>query len=201
MEEQMFYGQGAGCEHVMGKCDSAKIEFCDPKTDQKLCDFYHHGQSFCHVYTLNDSGCNTLVTYINAKCWDVNSILNTRNAQLEQGVKFGIDSRCFNGNLMVKNKKHSFQNIGNCYRYQCDSTKQQVNIWVGQIKQTCSQNLEKLTFQGYKGFLECPKNLSNFCRFKKICPGFCNANGYCLNNKCYCAKGFIGKDCNIKIVS
>ncbi|EGR33662.1 leishmanolysin family protein, putative [Ichthyophthirius multifiliis] len=57
MEEQMFYGKGAGCEHILGKCDSTKREFCKPKTDQGLCDYYHHGYSICKVRTFNDSDC------------------------------------------------------------------------------------------------------------------------------------------------
>ncbi|EGR32697.1 leishmanolysin family protein, putative [Ichthyophthirius multifiliis] len=65
MEEQMFYGKGASCEHVMGKCDSTKREFCNPKTDDGLCDYYHHGQFSCSVRKLNDPGCNTLYTYVN----------------------------------------------------------------------------------------------------------------------------------------
>ncbi|EGR26869.1 hypothetical protein IMG5_206700 [Ichthyophthirius multifiliis] len=56
MEEQMFYGKGKGCEHVMGKCRTSTREYCNPDTDQLLCDFYHHGSSKCRVSIFEDQG-------------------------------------------------------------------------------------------------------------------------------------------------
>ncbi|EGR26873.1 leishmanolysin family protein, putative [Ichthyophthirius multifiliis] len=56
MEEQMFYGKGKGCEHVMDKCRTSRREYCNPETDYFLCDFYHHGSSKCRVSIFNDAG-------------------------------------------------------------------------------------------------------------------------------------------------
>ncbi|EGR30167.1 leishmanolysin family protein, putative [Ichthyophthirius multifiliis] len=100
MEEQMFYGKGKGCEYVMRKCDIAFREYCNPKTDVGLCDFYHHGFSSCKPGLYNDPDCNNLYPYQNGKCWDVNSEFNTDVYKRSNGTKFGTDSRCFNGNLL-----------------------------------------------------------------------------------------------------
>ncbi|EGR27784.1 leishmanolysin family protein, putative [Ichthyophthirius multifiliis] len=197
MEEQTFYGKGVGCNHIMGQCNSSTREYCNPQTDDGLCDYYHHGSSKCH----NDSGCNILVTYTNTKCWNVQSNQNTQEARQKYGVKYGIDSRCFNGSLKTQNYEPNNQIIGECYKYECKSNKQQVDIWVGQDKQTCQKNSQKLQYKGYSGHIQCPKNIQDFCNFKKFCPGFCNGNGYCLKDKCYCAKGFSGNDCSIKKAS
>ncbi|EGR26890.1 leishmanolysin family protein, putative [Ichthyophthirius multifiliis] len=58
MEEKTFYGKGAGCEHILGKCNPSAKEYCDSKNDQDLCDFYHHGSSICKVGYQNDADCN-----------------------------------------------------------------------------------------------------------------------------------------------
>ncbi|EGR26906.1 leishmanolysin family protein, putative [Ichthyophthirius multifiliis] len=197
MEEQTFFGQGAGCDHVLGKCDKPTNEYCNPQTDNDLCDYYHHGQSACY----QESGCNVLVNYSNGNCWDTNSNQNTIEVQQNKGAKFGFNSRCFNGNLLVKSSKPNKQNQkieGNCYEYECDSKRQQLTIWVGKIKKVCKNNLDKLEFEGYQGYIQCPKNISEFCSFKKLCPGFCSGNGYCLKNTCNCADEYAGNDCSIE---
>ncbi|EGR26887.1 leishmanolysin family protein, putative [Ichthyophthirius multifiliis] len=205
MEEQMFYGKGKGCEYVLGKCKTTTREFCDPKTDEKLCDFYHHGLANCSVGLFNNPGCNNLFTYPDYKCWDVNSLLNIEDVNEKNGGQFGEDSRCFNGNLLAKTEKKSKKKneniIGNCYKYECSSNGQQVFIFVGQEKLICKKKLEKITVKGYDGYVICPENIQEFCMYKKICPGFCSKNGYCLKNQCQCMKGFFGNDCFKKQVA
>ncbi|EGR26883.1 leishmanolysin family protein, putative [Ichthyophthirius multifiliis] len=90
MEEQMFYGKGKGCEYVLGKCKTTTREFCDPKTDEKLCDFYHNGLATCTTGQFNDPGCNNLFTNAAYKCWDVNSVLNNMNQLKETEFTLGL---------------------------------------------------------------------------------------------------------------
>ncbi|EGR33990.1 leishmanolysin family protein, putative [Ichthyophthirius multifiliis] len=204
MEEQIYYGKGAGCQHVTGQCDSNKREYCNPKTDDGLCDYYHLASSECKLGQFNEPNCNTFQIFHNAKCWDVNSNLNKQGAQNVIGVKFGNDSRCFNSSLRIneyKSQKATTQISGECYKYECNSNGTQVSIYVGKtkVKVVCTKNLEKMTVKGYQGTIVCPENINYFCGFKKFCPNFCSANGFCLNNKCNCANKYIGNDCSFKI--
>ncbi|EGR34062.1 leishmanolysin family protein, putative [Ichthyophthirius multifiliis] len=122
------YARRPGCEHFMGKCYSTKREFCNPKTDDGLCYYYHHGQSSCSVRKLNDPGCNTLDTYVNSKCWAVKSNQKTQKTQVQQEVKYRIDLKCFNGNISAQQLPKMTMTIDNLYKYECDSTKIQMNI-------------------------------------------------------------------------
>ncbi|EGR32308.1 leishmanolysin family protein, putative [Ichthyophthirius multifiliis] len=47
MVEKIFYGQGVGCQHITGQCDSNRREYCEPEIDDQLCDYYHLGASEC----------------------------------------------------------------------------------------------------------------------------------------------------------
>ncbi|EGR32509.1 leishmanolysin family protein, putative [Ichthyophthirius multifiliis] len=55
MEEEMFYGKGAGCQHVTGQCDSNRNEFCIPSVEKDFCDFSHIGASNCIAGQFNES--------------------------------------------------------------------------------------------------------------------------------------------------
>ncbi|EGR33695.1 leishmanolysin family protein, putative [Ichthyophthirius multifiliis] len=57
MEEDIFYGKGAGCQHVTGQCNCTKNEFCIPIKEQDLCDFYHIGASNCIAGQFNEPNC------------------------------------------------------------------------------------------------------------------------------------------------
>ncbi|EGR26907.1 leishmanolysin family protein, putative [Ichthyophthirius multifiliis] len=199
MEENIFYGKGAGCDHIIGKCDLTKREFCDPKKQNGLCDYYNLGPSKCMSNQFNEPGCNTLEIYKNAKCWDVKSNINTKEIQDMQGVKFGVESGCFNSNILKEDPKNKkIQVLGCCYKYECSSNGQQVTIWVGSKKVVCTKNLENMSVKGYTGQIQCPENIALFCGFKKFCPNFCSGNGYCLNGKCQCSKKYFGQDCGKK---
>ncbi|EGR34483.1 leishmanolysin family protein, putative [Ichthyophthirius multifiliis] len=63
-------------------------------------------------------------------------------------------------------------------------------------KVVCTQNLAKMKVNGFNGYIQCPENIQEFCEFKKFCPNFCSANGFCLKGLCYCAKGYYGQDCS-----
>ncbi|EGR32695.1 leishmanolysin family protein, putative [Ichthyophthirius multifiliis] len=54
MEEEIFYGKAAGCQHVTGQCNCTKNEFCIPTKDQNLCDFSHIGASICIADQFNE---------------------------------------------------------------------------------------------------------------------------------------------------
>ncbi|EGR29169.1 leishmanolysin family protein, putative [Ichthyophthirius multifiliis] len=58
------------------------------------------------------------------------------------------------------------------------------------------QYLQEMSVIGFNGIIRCPENIQEFCGYKKICPNFCSANGYCNNNKCYCIKGINSVDCS-----
>ncbi|EGR32691.1 leishmanolysin family protein, putative [Ichthyophthirius multifiliis] len=199
MEEQMFYGKGKGCEHVLSQCRTSTREFCDPKTDEKLCDFYHNGLATCTTSQFNDPGCNNLYTKPEYKCWDVNSDLNQNQFIERNGIYIGTDSRCFNSNLLSKKiQKKNERMVGYCFKYECNANGQQVTIHIQKEKIVCRNNKEKMTVQNYQGYIECPENIQEFCGFKKICPNFCSGKGFCQKNKCYCIKGFSGEDCSKK---
>ncbi|EGR33745.1 leishmanolysin family protein, putative [Ichthyophthirius multifiliis] len=199
MEEQMFYGKGKGCEQVMGKCDIKLREYCDPKNEATLCDFHHYGFAECKTGLYNNSNCNNLFVYDNAKCFDVNSPFNDSKITKSNGNKFGTDSRCFNGSLLAKGYKQRNIIKGQCYKYECSANGQQVNIYIESVKLVCNKNSEQKTVENYTGFVLCPENITEFCKLKKICKNFCSQNGYCLNNKCECKKDFYGEDCSNKI--
>ncbi|EGR26891.1 leishmanolysin family protein, putative [Ichthyophthirius multifiliis] len=196
MEEAMTYGQGKGCEFITGKCDQNIREFCTPVQDDGLCDYYHYGSSSCSIGEYNDSDCNTSKIYANTKCWDTNSDFNTKQNQSVYGVKFGINSKCFNGTLLNKNYIQNNKLKGNCYQYQCNRNLQQLIIEVGDQKIICTQNLAQIKVSEFSGYIQCPENINEFCGFKKYCPNYCSANGYCLKGQCYCANGFYGQDCS-----
>ncbi|EGR33988.1 leishmanolysin family protein, putative [Ichthyophthirius multifiliis] len=200
MVEKIFYGQGVGCQHITGQCDSNRREYCEPEIDDELCDYYHLGASECSKGQYNEHNCNTFEIYEDSKCWNIKSDRNTKDNQEKLGVQFGINSRCFNNSILKeKSQQQKIIITGECYQYECKSNGQQVTIQVGKTKVTCTQNLQRLKVKGYSGELICPDNITQFCGFKKFCPNFCNSNGYCINNKCYCAKNYFGNDCNINI--
>ncbi|EGR30052.1 leishmanolysin family protein, putative [Ichthyophthirius multifiliis] len=197
MEEQMFYGKGKGCDFVVGKCDQKNREFCIPVKDDGLCDFYHHGSSNCNIGQYDDPDCNTSKVNTNGKCWDTSSQLNTQENQITYGVKFGIQSKCFNVTLLNKKHQPSDKLQGKCYKYKCESNEKLV-IEVGDQKVICTQNLAQMKVDGFHGYIQCPENINEFCGFKKFCPNQCSANGFCLKEQCYCAKDFQGNDCSAK---
>ncbi|EGR34159.1 leishmanolysin family protein, putative, partial [Ichthyophthirius multifiliis] len=185
MEEKTTYGQGKGCQFITGKCDQSIREFCRPVKDEGLCDYYHHGSSNCNIGAYNDPDCNTSNVFSNSICWDTNSDFNTKQNQLVYGVKFGINSKCFNGTLLNTNYQPDDKLQGNCYQYQCNNSLQQLIIEVGKNKVVCTQNLAQMKVSGFNGYIQCPENINEFCGFKKFCPNFCSANGFCLKGQCY----------------
>ncbi|EGR26889.1 leishmanolysin family protein, putative [Ichthyophthirius multifiliis] len=196
MEEATTFGQGKGCQFITGKCDQSIKEFCRPVEDNGLCDYYHHGSSNCSIGTYNDADCNTSKIFANGKCWDTSSDLNTQQTQIAYGVKFGTNSKCFNSTLLNNKYVPSNKLEGYCYQYYCNHNAQQLIIEVGDQKVVCTQNLAQMKVNGYNGYIQCPDNIKEFCNFKKFCPNYCSANGYCLKGQCHCAKGFYGQDCS-----
>lgn len=45
------------------------------------------------------------------------------------------------------------------------------------------------------GFLTCPADFHRFCNQNKLCPDFCNYNGFCNNGKCICY-AYFGESCS-----
>ncbi|EGR26888.1 leishmanolysin family protein, putative [Ichthyophthirius multifiliis] len=197
MEEATNYGQGEGCQFILGRCDQSIREFCRPVQDDGLCDYYHHGSSVCTIGQFNDPNCNTSSTYSNGKCWDTSSDLNTQQSQLAYGIKFGINSKCFNVTLLNKKFVPSNKLQGKCYQHYCQHNSQQLIIQVGNQKVICTKNQAQMQVDGYNGYIQCPENIQEFCNFKKFCPNYCSANGYCLKGQCNCDKGFYGSDCSL----
>ncbi|EGR29163.1 leishmanolysin family protein, putative [Ichthyophthirius multifiliis] len=103
----------------------------------------------------------------------------------------------FNVTLLSKQYVPTNRLSGKCYQHYCQNNSQQLIIEVGDQKVICTRNLEEKEVSGYNGYIQCPDNINEFCNFKKFCPNYCNANGYCLNGQCYCAKGFYGNDCSL----
>jgi hypothetical protein len=49
------------------------------------------------------------------------------------------------------------------------------------------------------GTLKCP-SFTDFCiNSRKLCPNWCNQQGFCMGGVCNCLNGFSGPDCSIKI--
>ncbi|EGR32693.1 leishmanolysin family protein, putative [Ichthyophthirius multifiliis] len=189
MEEEMFYGKGAGCQHVTGQCDSNRNEFCIPSIEKDFCDFSHIGASNCIAGQFNEPN----------QCWNIQNMKHSEQPEQVYGIQYGVDSKCFNSSLIkdefyVENPRIQ----GLCYKYNCSSNGQQVTIHVGKQKVVCKKNFEHMRVKEYDGHIVCPKNIEQFCKFKKICPNFCSSNGYCLQNKCVCSKGYFGNDCSLK---
>ncbi|EGR33972.1 leishmanolysin family protein, putative, partial [Ichthyophthirius multifiliis] len=198
MVEKISYGQGAGCQHVTGVCDSAKREYCNPQNDQGLCDYYHLGSSDCRSGQFDEPTCYTQYVNGDSQCWEIRSNRNTKQNQDIMGVKFGVNSRCFNSSIYKDKQQPPKTRItGECYQYEC-KTNGQLNVYVGKTKVVCTNNLQNLQVNGYQGYLTCPENIQKFCGFKKFCPNYCSSNGYCLNNECHCAKQNFGNDCSKK---
>ncbi|KAL4452842.1 hypothetical protein ABPG74_002407 [Tetrahymena malaccensis] len=194
MEEKSFYGKDAGCSFITGACDDKKREFCPVGSQVQKCDYYYHGIGKCSPSKYLDDKCETLRTFMNARCFDdSNNFQNNPQFKNDMGVSVGSNSKCFNSSL-ISEKNQPIKEQGMCYSYTCTFFNKLV-VNVGGTKVTCSKNGEQLKVPGYSGLLTCPEKLDQFCAFNKYCPNNCNSNGYCNNGTCICMNGFKGAAC------
>ncbi|KAL4485601.1 hypothetical protein ABPG73_015393 [Tetrahymena malaccensis] len=192
--EKSFYGKDAGCSFITGACDDKKREFCPVGSQVQKCDYYYHGIGKCSPSKYLDDKCETLRTFMNARCFDdSNNFQNNPQFKNDMGVSVGSNSKCFNSSL-ISEKNQPIKEQGMCYSYTCTFFNKLV-VNVGGTKVTCSKNGEQLKVPGYSGLLTCPEKLDQFCAFNKYCPNNCNSNGYCNNGTCICMNGFKGAAC------
>jgi proprotein convertase subtilisin/kexin type 5 len=87
--------------------------------------------------------------------------------------------------------------MSRCYPYVCNSNS--ITFTIGIYSITClnTDAGAQKTLSALHGYLTCP-NYIDFCTMsRKMCPNFCNQNGYCTNGICNCYTGYYGSTCNI----
>ncbi|KAL4491070.1 hypothetical protein ABPG73_013139 [Tetrahymena malaccensis] len=193
----------AGCDFVLQECDSIKNrnEFCTKETEkpENQCDFYGNGVSNCESGKFLDNNCMQRAVDDRGYCFD--PIKNSKSSSLYTtyyGQYFGENSKCFMSTLVQKVVGSTYDLQGSCYKFECIEQSNMLKVWAGNESAICSKNGEKLTFNKYNGYLLCPEKIDQFCQFKKYCPSYCSSNGYCLQGKCVCLKGYSGKSCEIQ---
>ena len=105
---------------------------------------------YCPVAYLND---NTEDNY------PYHCQFGTSNLSQEYGEIIGKESLCFLSSLLPDNSpKYENSKITICYGVQCDSTKKQIIVKIGEKNVVCPQQGGEIENpSGFKGILECPK--------------------------------------------
>lgn len=102
------------------------------------------------------------------------------NLPLDYGEKIGDNSFCFVSSLLPKSSNYKVENKAICYDIECDNNKKQIIIHLGDSNLICPENGGNLSFDGFKGELNCPK-YSDICDFKNN--DMCNEMFDCISNR------------------
>jgi hypothetical protein len=133
----------------------------------------------------------------NADCRRPENFQHNNGAE-ELGEFYGLGSRCFEGDIQLVVGGYYVNNRAFCLDSRCENGNLIVKINKKEV--TCRTTGEKITNPaGLEGSLICP-DIEKFCSFKKAsCEKDCHFNGRCVaNNKCWCYPGYFGDSCQLK---
>ncbi|KAL4495455.1 hypothetical protein ABPG73_022500 [Tetrahymena malaccensis] len=206
--DRLFWGKNQGCDFYFKTCkaEPRPKEFCDlsnieyPKTG-----FNYEGYNFKCQQTLLDKECGFQISLDNKSCYGrVDKFNSEENIMEKAGSSFEWNSKGVTSSLSpIGSVPFTDSYQAQCYPQKCvqNGDKMSVELTIGskinQIQRViCEEDGQILKVEGYNGEIVCPK-IQDFCEQQFNCKNHCSGRGFCMNQKCVCAKGYSGEDCSI----
>ncbi|KAL4434945.1 hypothetical protein ABPG74_017701 [Tetrahymena malaccensis] len=208
-QEQLYWGKNKGCDFYFKTCDTipAPKEYCNPN-DINLPNtgFNYEGFNFQCQKTLLDDKCYYSLSVKSQSCYGRVDKSNIEENKLEKaGSSFGWSSKGITSNLSPVGSIGFLDTMqAQCYPQQCIQRNGKISIEftigskINKVQKVICENDGQIItgIDGYTGKLVCPK-ISDFCEQQFNCKNHCKGRGFCMKQKCYCAKGYSGDDCSI----
>lgn len=216
--DSIAYGRDKGCKFHEEKCIIDGIaqfeEFCTESSKVKKCDYLRLNKGYCNRFTHSQSlpeymsyffdprvgsnddlmdNCPTIqhAPYGSCRGYDYETTL----LDLGSGETVGINSRCFEHNLLKNSYSYTAQyktTRPGCYEIRCNGS--QYEIILDNKSYLCIPG-QSISVSDYNGSIECP-GYKEVCEIEN-CPLSCRGTGICKNGVCICDKGYGRYDCGI----
>ncbi|EWS72831.1 leishmanolysin family protein (macronuclear) [Tetrahymena thermophila SB210] len=206
--DRLFWGKNQGCDFYFKTCNAQPRpkEFCDLSNNQQpKTGFNYEGYNFQCQQTLLDKECGFQISLDNKSCYGrVDKFNSEENIMENAGSSFDWNSKGITSNLSPFGSvpfTDAYQ--AQCYPQKCiqNGNKMSIELTIGSKinkiqKVICEEDGQILKVEGYNGELVCPQ-INDFCEQQFNCKNHCSGRGFCMNQKCICAKGYSGDDCSI----
>ncbi|EGR32238.1 leishmanolysin family protein, putative [Ichthyophthirius multifiliis] len=190
------WGKNKGCSFIQEYCRSVNNfpEFCTQE-EQEGIDFTYSGLGQCTNRDNLMNNCKYILLYSNTECMNSQNTKYYESFVQQANCVLGPQSKAFQSSIVPFTAQSIISQVL-CYQYSCNNNNSQINIQFGNQTLQCSQNNQIVNApKGFKGVLQCPQNILQFCQNKRWCKNFCYSNGYCINGVCKCIQGAQGEFC------
>ncbi|KRX00521.1 Insulin-like growth factor binding protein, N-terminal [Pseudocohnilembus persalinus] len=208
LAEVYYWGKDKGCDFLNDPCYQLSNKFQEFQVNKYSvygCSFDHKSKAKQslekYITTMNFmfDFCNYLEPY--QAC---DNGIHNQDSNAELFESFQSNSRCFESS--VRSKNQLIDPISQrCYDSSCNEDGNIVYIHLdSNVKLECYMNNQIINvdnINGVEGEVLCPNDIQRFCSDMNTCENLCSKNGYCVQNKCRCLKGYGGKTCQLKCQS